>query len=480
MLADFGGAAATVALAPPSLTLVSNVSGDVAAHEVTTPAYWVEHVRRPVQFLAGMRTLHARGCHIFVEIGPKPVLLGMGRQCLPHAELLWLPSLGSGMGDWEPLLRALKALYVRGVPVDWAGFDRDYARRRLTLPTYPFQRQRHWIDTTPKHRLVPDTTPLPGQRLQLPFSTEIRFATQYSATAPPYIPEHKLFDTLVVAGAAHLAMLLQAAREVLHGDACTLAHIHFQEALLVPEHGARQVQLILDTAGTDQEYACRIVSAPGADAAPGAWRQHVSGTMRALATGTATPGQVDLTAFLPGAETLYGAELYGDIAAAGHHLGASFQWLEQVWWRGSEALCQLTVPDTAIPLDGYQLYPGLIDSCLQFFCVRGLRLLHGNAAAPDVEATHIFVPFAVEALHFYGPVDSHAPLYCHVRMRQQDDTSTSLVGDLTLHAGDRCILVMQGLTARRLHRDLLVRSQRQEQHVHCMQASGVPAPHPCP
>lgn len=464
MLADFGRLAATVALAPPSLTLVSNVSGDVAADDVTTPTYWVEHVRRPVQFLAGMRTLHARGCHLFVEIGPKPVLLGMGRQCLPHDKLLWLPSLGSGTGDWEPLLRAVSALYVRGVPVDWAGFDGAYARRGVTLPTYPFQRQRHWIDTTPKHRFIPETSPLPGQRLQLPFSTEIRFATQYSATAPPYIPEHQLFDTLVVAGAAHLAMLLQAAREVLHSDACTLAQIHFQEALLVPAHGARQVQLIVDAGAAEQEYACRIVSAPTEDAVPDEWRQHVSGTMRALSARPTTEA-VDLTAFLPGAETLHGAELYRDIAAAGHHLGASFQCLEQVWWRGTEALCHLTVPDTAIPLDGYQLYPGVIDSCLQFFCVRGRRLLQGNAAVQDGEAAHIFVPFAVEALHFFGPLDGHAPLYCQVRMRPQDDTSTSLVGDLTLYAGDRCILTIQGLTARRLHRDLLSRSQRRERHV---------------
>jgi len=92
-----------------------------------------------------METLHKQGYEIFVEVGPKPTLLAMGQQCLAEGKQIWLPSLRQGHSDWQQLLHSLGALYVRGVAIDWRGFDRDYARRRVSLPTYPFQRERYWI-----------------------------------------------------------------------------------------------------------------------------------------------------------------------------------------------------------------------------------------------------------------------------------------------------------------------------------------------
>ncbi|MDH3601079.1 MAG: type I polyketide synthase, partial [Candidatus Tectomicrobia bacterium] len=121
MLADFEHAIRHVAFAAPQIKLISNLTGEVAPDEIATPAYWVRHVRQPVKFAAGMRTLEQQGYRLFVEIGPQPTLLGMGAQCLPEAPCRWLPSLRQGQSDWLPLLTSLAALYVQGVSVDWAG-----------------------------------------------------------------------------------------------------------------------------------------------------------------------------------------------------------------------------------------------------------------------------------------------------------------------------------------------------------------------
>ncbi|HEY6552534.1 MAG TPA: SDR family NAD(P)-dependent oxidoreductase, partial [Vicinamibacteria bacterium] len=93
-----------------------------------------------------MRVLEEKGYEVFVELGPHPVLLGMGRGCVKDGYGSWMPSLRKGKDDWAQVLESVGSLYVGGVPVDWAGFDRDYDRRRVTLPTYPFQRQRYWVD----------------------------------------------------------------------------------------------------------------------------------------------------------------------------------------------------------------------------------------------------------------------------------------------------------------------------------------------
>jgi epothilone polyketide synthase D len=164
IMAAFRQVLMEVRFSPPRLTLISNVTGRPVGAEVGRPDYWCRHLAQPVQFVESMQHLHRSGYELFVEIGPEPELLGLD-QCLPEgigADLTtlveWLPSLRSGQGDWQQVLDSLSRLYVRGCPVSWAGFDRDYVRRRLTLPGHPFERRRYW-PTTPAAGHAP-VTPL--------------------------------------------------------------------------------------------------------------------------------------------------------------------------------------------------------------------------------------------------------------------------------------------------------------------------------
>jgi acyl transferase domain-containing protein len=140
MLADFKRVAADVTYSSPRISLISNVSGELTTAEITTPEYWCRHIRQPVKFVVGMETLHRLGYEVFVEIGPQSTLLGMARNCFPEGVGVWLPSLRKGKQDWQQIISSLGELYVRGVRVNWFGFDRDYVRHRLQLPTYPWQR----------------------------------------------------------------------------------------------------------------------------------------------------------------------------------------------------------------------------------------------------------------------------------------------------------------------------------------------------
>lgn len=174
MLEEFGRVASEVAYSPPKIDLISNVTGELVEAEVTTPEYWCRHVRCSVQFAAGMEALYRAGYEVFVECGPKPIMLGMGLKCLPEAVGRWLPSLRPGQSDWQQILQSLAQLYVEGVQVDWSGFDRDYERRKVALPTYPFQRQRYWIETAQKpsiqnqqSKMQDAVNPLLGQTINL-------------------------------------------------------------------------------------------------------------------------------------------------------------------------------------------------------------------------------------------------------------------------------------------------------------------------
>ncbi|HEU5073919.1 MAG TPA: beta-ketoacyl synthase N-terminal-like domain-containing protein, partial [Polyangiaceae bacterium] len=146
MVDEFERIAASVGFQPPRSTLISNLTGAVADDGIASARYWKQHTLQPVRFAQGTAEMLAQGCQVFLEIGPKPTLLGMLRQLEipPHA--LLLPSLRGSRPAWETVLASLGALYRAGGNIDFASFDAAYARRKTRVPSYPFQRSRHWVD----------------------------------------------------------------------------------------------------------------------------------------------------------------------------------------------------------------------------------------------------------------------------------------------------------------------------------------------
>ncbi|WP_052304621.1 type I polyketide synthase [Nostoc punctiforme] len=136
--------AATFTYNPPQINWVSSVTGKLV--EAIAPQHWRNHLRDTLQFSTAVDTLIAQGCNLFLELGPSSTLAEAGKRYRPQSEEIWLSSLKEGFEDWQQVLSTLSALYVQGANVNWAGFDHNYQHQRLELPTYPFQRKRHWID----------------------------------------------------------------------------------------------------------------------------------------------------------------------------------------------------------------------------------------------------------------------------------------------------------------------------------------------
>jgi acyl transferase domain-containing protein/acyl-CoA synthetase (AMP-forming)/AMP-acid ligase II/pimeloyl-ACP methyl ester carboxylesterase len=147
ILEEFGKVAEAINYSIPEIKLVSNVTGNFVTTEIAKARYWIDHIIAPVQFARGMDLLKQERYEIFLEIGAKPILLGMGRTTEPNLKReLWLPSLRQRKSDWQQILQSLAALYHRGVNIDWYSFDRAYSREKIALPTYPFQRESYWLE----------------------------------------------------------------------------------------------------------------------------------------------------------------------------------------------------------------------------------------------------------------------------------------------------------------------------------------------
>ncbi len=165
VMAPFGRSAASMTLRPPVLPLVSGYSGASSGDAVVEPDWWVRHLREPVRFADALAALDRLGNTVWIEIGPARVLTRLAQQTETRARTV--ASLAPGHDDRRGLQDALAQMYVAGVPVDWTAVDRGYRRRRVALPTYPFQRESYWLAPGSDAVRAETGHPLLGRRLDL-------------------------------------------------------------------------------------------------------------------------------------------------------------------------------------------------------------------------------------------------------------------------------------------------------------------------
>jgi len=138
-------------LKAPQKPYISNLSGDwITAGQATDPNYWVQHLRSAVRFTDGMETLLKDPESVFLEVGPGRVLTTLVKRHSPSAggpeAVSSLPSPTDPVDDHQAVLAALGKLWLAGTSVDWFAVHERMKQSRIALPTYPFERQRYWID----------------------------------------------------------------------------------------------------------------------------------------------------------------------------------------------------------------------------------------------------------------------------------------------------------------------------------------------
>jgi malonyl CoA-acyl carrier protein transacylase len=301
MLDAFGRYVADVPRAAPQVGVVSNVTADVLhRREDFGPEYWRRHVMEPVRFADGIRTLRRRGCNVFVEIGPQPVLLGLARQAEGADDVRWIPTLRRNRGDWQQLLESVGELYLHGGDIDWAGFDRDYPRRKVDVPTRPWRHRRYWLEgigtiSLPERnaRGADDvgahdvgTHPLLGRPIgelaSLP--DDHIWEIDLDATTLPYLQDHHVANMAIAPLSLYLELARAAARETFDGRGGTVRALKLHKPLFLGTAGARTLQVHLRTDAGGQRSSFSASSRP-AGAARSPWTLHASATIEASPIG---------------------------------------------------------------------------------------------------------------------------------------------------------------------------------------------------
>lgn len=163
-VASFTAVLDSIKLSPPKTPYASNVTGTwITPEQATSPAYYGSHMRRAVLFDAGIRTLAADPAALFLEVGPGVALTSLARLALGKERAKHVISSLSHSRENKPsratMLEALGQLWLAGAKPDWAGVHAGSQPRRVALPTYPFERKRHWVDAA----AAPSAKPAPVQ-----------------------------------------------------------------------------------------------------------------------------------------------------------------------------------------------------------------------------------------------------------------------------------------------------------------------------
>ena len=391
MLAQFAAVAAGVSFQPPSLPVISNVTGQEAGDEIAGADYWVQHIRGAVRFADSVASAAEMGCGVFVEAGPQPVLCGLGRECLPGSDALWLPSLRARRDDWTQLLDSVAELWAHGGEIDWAGFDRGYARRKLPLPTYPFERRRFWFPggAAGSPRLTGALRPLVESLTRSPLVKETVASTTLGIAAQPYLADHKVHDQVVAPGATYLSMLASAA-ELMDWPACRIEDVYFLAPLILNEREGRQVQAVLTPLDGDEgaqpAQGVQIAALP-VEASGEPMVRLLTGRMRPA--GPTPERGADLASLQARCRDPFDTgRLYEIIIASGVEVNAAFRWVDRLWMGQEEALAELTLPEAVGSIEGYKIHPALLDAGFQV----------AGALLGEDDQTETFLPFAVKAM----------------------------------------------------------------------------------
>ncbi|MGW2477245.1 SDR family NAD(P)-dependent oxidoreductase, partial [Streptomyces sp. NPDC001665] len=414
-LAEFREVLSGLDFRPPLLPLISDLTGAaVAPDEAASPDYWVRHAREAVRFADGVGTLRELGIGAFVELGPDAVLATMAADT--HPDAVSLPLLRRDRSELRTLPEALGALHAAGGTVGRAVYGvRDGRRRRVELPTYPFQRERYWLDRpaapagtarVEQAGLGATDHPLLGAAVELAGDAGTVHTGLLSTATHPWLADHAVLGAVVLPGASLLELALYAGREA---GTPVLDELTLSDPLLIPETGSVRVQVSVSAPGADGRRPVTVHSR-AADAEGEPWTVHASGILAADAG--ARPDH--LTGAWPpaGAEPVEVGDAYAGLAALGYAYGPAFQGLRAAWRDEEDGTWYAEVAVDAEDAGGGLLAPALIDAAL-----------HPLALAGPGPSGGLPVPFAWNGVRLHGPGTGSA----RVRLSPAGPDTTALL-----------------------------------------------------
>jgi myxalamid-type polyketide synthase MxaB len=428
----------------PEIAFVSTCTGTIWPSDQPVPAeHWPRQAREPVRFSQALACLAEQEIDVVVEVGPEPVLsvLAAGAPSGP-----WLPSLRPGVDEGEQMLRSLASAWERGVDPDWSALGGT--GRRASLPTYPFQRRRHWVEPRrPVHPemdvSLPGAHPLLGGRVLSP-PPRVLFRSRLSAASEPFLRDHGIYDGLPMLGTGFLEIALAAAAAV-YGEAepCTVEGLAIASPLLLELDRPHQLHVELEP-DDSSGYRFRLCARRDGEER---WVDHAGAR---LAPGAPPPPKrLDLDEVRARCPAVVSPEdVHVEKRRRGADLGPSLHMVREIQRGEGELLALAELPEEVRADAGrYQAHPVLTDACMQL----------ASLAATRVEgADELFLPTVIESLRWYRPLPSR--VLCHLRVAGGDGREIYTLDFEVADEAGEVLVAARGVCFKRARRDAMAQS----------------------
>ena len=379
MLAEFRAVASELTYSAPRIPVIST-------GELASPEYWVQHVRESVRFLDALTRAVAEGVNRFLELGPDTTLAAMAAGCLDERPEVLASLLHKENDEAVAALTGVAQLHVSGVDVDWAAVYEPTGARPVPVPTYPFQRQRFWLESTTGASSQEDH-PLLGSALELADADGLLFAGRLSVGTHPWLADHVVGGAILFPGTGFVEMAIRAGDEA---GCPRLEELTLEYPLVVPERTGVRVQFALGAPEGSGARTFSVHSRPEGDGV--SWTRHATGKLAKAGKAVKfKAAKFDLTAWPPaGAEQVRLEGTYEELAADGLVYGPAFRGLVAAWKRDGEAFAEIQLPASVSEVDRYGIHPAVLDAALHTIGVSG--------AAGDEPA----LPFAWEGVRLHA------------------------------------------------------------------------------
>ncbi|GAA2111140.1 type I polyketide synthase [Streptomyces synnematoformans] len=380
VLTDFRAVAEGLRFHAPRIPAVSTVTGRRAgAGDLASADYWVRHAREGVRFHDAVRTMAAEGIRHVLEIGPDATLSGMAAEALADPDdMVFCPLGRADRPEPSAAVEGLARAWCAGMDVDWQALCSG--GRRVELPTYAFQRRRYWLRPAPEGAAAADLGvraaghPMLGGAVDMADGRGVVLTGRLARSAQPWLAAHRVGERTLVPGTAFADLALRAGDEAGRGR---LDELTLHTALVVPEHGGVQLQLVVDGADAAGRCPFGVYARPDMDS-EAVWTRHATGVLAR----TAADPPADLTAWPPpGADPVDLTDCYPRLAAAGLRYGPDFQALRAVWRRGDEVFAEAALA-ADVDVRGFGLHPALLDAALHPVVLTGMVPTDGTPALP--------------------------------------------------------------------------------------------------
>ncbi|MES2733190.1 MAG: SDR family oxidoreductase [Bacteroidota bacterium] len=355
-------------------TLYSTVKNQVMEGKEMGADYWVSNLRGTVQFASVVAQLFETKHTVFIEMSPHPVLTNAVNECAEfhQAKSCVIPSVFREKPEQSTIYQHFADLYTRGYALNWAKFYPSPVKGEVSLPSYPFQREKYEIEDRSSERQdrrgQASSHPLLGHELSLAETGRTRYwESEISTGDLPFLNDHQVNETPVFPGAGYLEIALAACDEVWGKGNHLIENFIFHKPIIFQGQSSFHLQIKV-TLVDERQATLQFFQKPV---------NHEPWLLLAEGTAQCNPAQDErdshehpsLQQFKSGHRT-EGRIYYQQLKTLGLHYGTYFQGIEELWTQshtqGTEVLVKLKPDARLAQMAGqYRIHPALSDSSFQ-------------------------------------------------------------------------------------------------------------------